>query len=762
MREASVLAVRHTGGAQAPQLSVGRTHLAISSALAWFAIGLVSVITPASAGASGWSIVSSPDKGIGEPTLNAVSCSSTTSCVAVGSYDPADGLPLTLTEIWNGTSWSVVPSPNSATNKNYLNGVSCFSASFCTAVGDFTTGSGVWQTLIETWNGNRWSIASSPNTGTNDDVLNGVSCLSASLCTAVGEFATSSGIHHTLIETWDGSSWSIVASPNSGTSDNELDGAACLSATLCTAVGQSGSNYTLIESWNGSSWSIVPSPNAGTSNDSLMSVSCVSASSCTAVGHYSGNSGFAQTLAEAWNGTSWSIVPSPNGGVSDALSSVTCVSASSCTGVGDFVNNSGVWQTLIETWNGSGWSIIPSPNSGTQDNFLTGVSCVSTTACMAAGWSLPNTLSVTQTLIEGWNGSTWSIVPTTTTITSVNYLSGVSCASPSSCTAVGEFITGRGSVSQTLIEAWNGARWSIVRSPNQGRSTNRLLGLSCVSASACTAVGEFSDLHQHGINQTLVETWNGRRWAVVPSPDSGTGDNALLGVSCISTSSCAAVGFHINGGFVAQTLVETWNGTNWSIVSSPNSGTSSNYLEGVSCPMAGSCTAVGDSFNSTGIDRTLTESWNGTTWSIVPSPNKGSADDSLRSVSCTSATSCMAVGGFTRSGVSRTLIEAWNGTSWLIVRSPNRAAGDNSLISVSCAGASSCTAAGRSTTSSGVSQTLIESWNGGNWSIIASPNSGMSDNSLAGASCISTSSCTAVGDYTNSNGVSQTLVEVVA
>ena len=96
---------------------------------------------------------------------------------------------------------------------------------------------------------------------------------SATACTAAGLSYTNSGASTTLIESWDGTSWSVVPSPNPAP-ESGLSGASCISATACTAVGLSGSG-TVIESWDGTSWSVVPSP--GTGIFGLDGVSCVSA-----------------------------------------------------------------------------------------------------------------------------------------------------------------------------------------------------------------------------------------------------------------------------------------------------------------------------------------------------------------------------------------------------------------------------------------------------------------------------------------------------
>jgi hypothetical protein len=297
--------------------------------------------------------------------------------------------------------------------------------------------------------------------------------------------------------------------------------------------------------------------------------------------------------------------------------------------------------------------------------------------------------------------------------------------------------------------------WSVVTSPNQGTSNNLLNGVSCASPSSCTAVGYYTS---STALQTLAESWNGTKWSIATSPNKGTSTNILNGVSCASSTSCTAVGYYTNTSGTSQTLAESWNGTKWSIATSPNKGTSNNILQGASCASPTSCTAVGYYTNtSTSTFRTLAESWNGTKWSVVPSPSKGTGNSQLQGTSCTSSSSCMAVGTYinTSTNASRTLAESWNGTKWSIVPSPNKLASYNSLQGVSCASSSSCTAAG---TGANTSQTLAESWNGTKWAVVTSPSKGTSVNFLFGVSCASSSSCMAVGFYDNS-AAARTLIE---
>lgn len=154
------------------------------------------------------------------------------------------------------------------------------------------------------------------------------------------------------------------------------------------------------------------------------------------------------------------------------------------------------------------------------------------------------------------------------------------------CNAVGLYAGG------TLIESWNGKAWSVVTSPNAKKSAgDELLAVSCTSATSCLAVGDSFNVSD--IDQTLVESWNGNKWSVVSSPDEQASDNALSAVACTTSTHCVAVGNYFNGAVEQQTLVESWNGGEWSLVLSPNQGSDTNDLRSVSSAGSASWVAAG-------------------------------------------------------------------------------------------------------------------------------------------------------------------------
>ncbi len=692
-----------------------------------------------------------------------ISCGSATMCKAVGGSVNVSGVERTLVQSWNGTAWTTSASPNVGVNSNTLSDVSCVSTTFCEAVGYYVNASNTIQTLIELWNGSYWSLASPlPDNGTTaTNVLSGVSCVSTSFCEAVGYYVTNTSAIQPLIASWNGSTWSVASSPNVASSAS-LAAVSCVSTTLCQAVGDSSSGsgpaQTLVESWNGSLWSVTTSADSGTATNVLQGIACASASSCEAVGYFVNSGGVLESLAEVWNGTAWTVKLANTSTSSNALYAVACPAATSCQAVGysvNTVNNAPVIQTLAEAWNGTSWAPKTSPDNGTNTNALYGVACLSTTSCLAAG-SYLNSTNVIQTLVEGWNGSAWSIKTTPGGVLG-DGLNAVSCESGGFCEAVGSYKSGSGA-QQTLIESWYGGNWAIIPSPDIGSRSNVLTGVSCLAINFCEAVGSY--LTSSGLQQTLAESWNGNVWTPTPPLNQGTGlINTLTGVSCASPSFCEAVGYSVTSGGVQQTLAETWNGSAWSIVATPTSATGNSILSGVSCASTTLCQAVGATVTSGTTSHTLVEAFNGTTWTAASSPNQGALSNALTGITCTSTTWCRAVGyDLKTSTIKQTLILAWNGTAWTLAPSPNYLSGSNELRGLSCVGTTFCQAVGDAANSKSIPQALVETWNGTAWTVASTPSTGTAQSSLGGVACLSTTSCKAAGQN-DVSGIFQTLVE---
>ena len=337
--------------------------------------------------------------------------------------------------------------------------------------------------------------------------------------------------------------------------------------------------------------------------------------------------------------------------------------------------------------------------------------------------------------------TTGTIIPSPSPTFSGNTLWSVSCVSSTWCMSAGM------SISDNVFIKFDGGTASEVTNPNS-ETYAKVFGVSCVSDTQCIAVGfQNSD----GPMATQILSFDGAAWTLVQSPNFGSGDNSLISVSCASSTSCVAVGYYNSGtqpySAASQTLAMTWDGANWTTVNPPNTGSGFNRLNSVSCTSSTSCVAVG--FYNSGIEeysndsQTLAMTWDGANWTTVNPPNTGSGDNELNSVSCTSSTSCIAVGDYSDGSNLQTLALKWNGSSWTSIGAP-AGTGDSSLRAVSCVSSNMCVAVGESLTESDLIP-LMATWDGTNWTAFAAPTSPEGGGYSYGISCSSENSCLVAG-----------------
>lgn len=279
----------------------------------------------------------------------------------------------------------------------------------------------------------------------------------------------------------------------------------------------------------------------------------------------------------------------------------------------------------------------------------------------------------------------------------------------------------------------SGFSWSIVSTPNTSPSEiNVLNAVTCVSTSDCWAVGQ-GNMGPGGPNNNahaLAEHWNGTAWSIVTTPSAGLN---LNGVSCVSSADCWAVG---NGS--GSMLADHWNGSTWSSVATPGSGA---LIYGISCAGTSDCWVVGQGSNGMAV-QTFAEHWNGTAWSIVSLPNTSpSLNNELFGVTCVNTSDCWAVGGQTAIR-EQALTEHWNGSAWSIVLGTLR----SQLNRVTCVSSSDCWAVGiRPQRGSKPESALAEHWNGTAWSVVRTRDLPGAGDGFDGVSCSSSSDCWAVG-----------------
>lgn len=396
-------------------------------------------------------------------------------------------------------------------------------------------------------------------------------------------------------------------------------------------------------------WAAVPTGRAAATSFGtgqlgvLSSVSAVSASDAWAVGEGTDAvTGAHTTLVLHWNGSTWTMVASPNpggtikSGESSALDGVSALSGKDVWAVGSYINPTTLaHESLVEHWNGSSWSQVPSPNPGGTASSRSGtnlqaISAVSAKDLWAVGGYLDPATGADQTLILHGDGKSWTRIssasPGGSKRNDLSDLDSVHGLSASNAWAVGEYSTeAKSSGRDAVVLHWNGTRWARVASPNAlGDSTQRVTNLAsvtAVSAHFAMAVGVFSPDSATSPLESLTMRWTGSSWVQVASPDPGgiarvSDFTNLSGVSALSAQDAWAVGDDTDSSSGAvHTVVLHWNGRRWSRFSSPNPSTTRTYLFAVTAPSPQAAWAVGSYYDgATKSDYTLILRWDGSSW----------------------------------------------------------------------------------------------------------------------------------------------------
>jgi hypothetical protein len=341
-----------------------------------------------------------------------------------------------------------------------------------------------------------------------------------------------------------GCEWTTQSTVSPERTELQLKDVSCVTAATCMAVGyDSYAEKTFAEAWNGSEWKVIRSSLGGTSP----TVSCAGLTSCLVVGAGGGTQGTWQLFqlgeGNAWNSTFYAFDP-PSGATAWALKDISCSSESACTAVGySYSSETGKYKTLVERFNGTSWSIQASaePGEGSAQLAMTSVSCPVSAFCMATGKAGGKPFA------ESWNGTQWSA--SSVSGPQGGRFDGVSCASSTYCMAVGRIDGGwtGWAGDETLAASWNGSAWTTTEAPPPTEELPvtgaALSSVSCLSPSACVAAGSyFTDEGEEGDEErTLSEAWNGSEWTVQVSTSPDT-ISALSGISCTSTTRCTAVG----------------------------------------------------------------------------------------------------------------------------------------------------------------------------------------------------------------------------
>jgi subtilisin family serine protease len=687
-----------------------------------------------------------------------VSCVSATDCTAVGREGAcAYGTECTKALLpmimrWNGEKWTKqsVPALPGGSEEGYLKAVECTSATWCIAVGQYTkieAGKPKWEYASMLWNGENWTFQALPKASyveapfsAPDITLNDVSCTSTSNCTAVG--------YETMH--WNGSSWSSMAMPFPNVT---LTSVSCSSPSACMAVGFSAFGEESAEEgaarrWDGKEWSVVhmgdlakPGREARVDN-----VSCAAAWSCVAVGWGSGRSVWDQNpFVTRWDGKEWAVEALEVGA---NLHGVDCESTSHCTVVGS--------TGTIETSDFA----VPVPKPTVTTEAATAISQTEATLRAAVNTNnQPTSYFFEYGTTTGYGSK--APVPSAeagfsqSPITVSQVINGLTANTTYHYRVVAQSEAGTaqsGDMTFTTLPPCKGGggkcEWKSQTTPDFTTSSYNLSGVSCASATLCLAAG--TDKLKA---KPRAELWNGSAWSNMSW--ASTQATGATDIACGSTTTCMVVGGTEIG--ASEERVMAWSfkeeGGNWlkpgKTLPVP-SGASRLILRSVSCSSATACTAVGSYYLATEkVFKPLVERWDGTSWALqtAPNPPSGGSETAMMGVSCASATSCVTVG----TTGTLTVAESWNGTSWSLMTTPSPGTGESILEGISCNSSSACIATGlyKETGTGQHQKPLAERWNGAAWSVLSvpSPVGAEGDVTLKEVSCATTSYCTAVGKY---------------
>jgi hypothetical protein len=436
---------------------------------------------------------------------------------------------------------------------------------------------------------------------------------------------------------WTGLQAPLPTSPDapSGTAPFvSFDGESCVSAVFCAAVGDyedgGGNQQGLLEVYQGGSWHGVDAPlpaNADPTKGEIFikDVSCASVGSCVAVGSYKDSSSRAHALIETYAGGSWTAMEAPSPHDADGtfafLKDVSCPAPGDCFAIGDYSNGTGDLGYIDTLANGT-WTSAPAPvpTGSILQPSSASISCPSPTFCGAT--ESDNFSSSSSPVLLAYTGGTWSgvIAPMPAGAASSKGLSGVSCQA-GACEASGFYDTST-PVAQGLLEHFAGGSWTAQTAPlpanhNATTPTSELDAVSCTFDGVCTAVGSYSDTGGHG--QPLVESIAGGTTTPqeAPVPSDAAANPAVLmnAVSCLSGSSCTAVGRYDTaaggfGGLIDQLSGGAWTATSAPLPSNMQGGASQfANLNAVSCSSRGACDAAGSYDIPSGNEQGLLESY---------------------------------------------------------------------------------------------------------------------------------------------------------
>ena len=440
---------------------------------------------------------------------------------------------------------------------------------------------------IETARG--WAATQAPlpaNAGNGFNVnLRSADCASVSSCATVGYYTDSANDGQGLLLTRSGTTWTPDQAPLPADAAADpgvnLTSVACPDTSTCVAAGyytdSAGNQQGLLLTGSGTTWAPdeVQAPGAATDPSvNLTSVACPDTSTCVAAGYYTDSAGNQQGLLLTGLGTTWTATRTPlpaNAATQPDVNvvSVTCPAASSCVAAGTYTDTKGASHPVLLTGLGATWQAVRAPLPGNKASFpilgLTAVTCATTSSCAAVGFYQISNGGVEGLLLTG-SGSSWTAamapLPRGAFSQPNAYLDAVACPAASSCTVTGYYNIPSGKSRGVFITGW-GRSWKATKAPLPsgvtGRPSTALTWVACPSVTACVATGVYN--RSSGTQRGILLKGSGTSWKAakppLPANSSPSPFDHLFTVVCASTSSCLVTGSYADNSNNGQGLLLT-------------------------------------------------------------------------------------------------------------------------------------------------------------------------------------------------------------
>lgn len=332
--------------------------------------------------------------------------------------------------------------------------------------------------------------------------------------------------------------WFVSATPNVPDSFTGLNSVSADAPNDAWSVGYSDSltgrrSLGVIQHWNGVSWRrVTPAPlPAGTRGIGLRAVAAIAPDDVWAVGTIALASGSSPVI-EHWDGTAFGMVPNP-GPSGGQLWAVSALNDHDVWAAGSAFGSTGGAVNLLEHWNGTKWKIFPGP-AGAEPGGLDALAIFGHDDVWVAGHIHQGYDA--RTMTAHWDGSTWTLVPTPDT-TYVSTFAGIDGAAPDDIWAVGSTYRKKYGYPMSLVEHWDGTTWTVVPTPKVG-SIQQLAGVAVSASDNVWTVG----VANSAAGDNLTEHWDGTAWTVYNAPEIEMANNSLVSVAADPAGNFWAVG----------------------------------------------------------------------------------------------------------------------------------------------------------------------------------------------------------------------------